>query len=382
MESLLIQLRRDLHRLAELSFQEKETQTYLFSRLKELGLSPKVCAGTGLVLTLGEELPGKAIMFRADIDALPIQEETNLAFASKNKGVMHACGHDGHTAMVFGAIVWAYQNLHRLARPLKFVFQPAEEQGGGAKVMVDEGVLSNPEVGEAYGLHLCNRLPSRKIGLAPGIFSAFIDEFSLKIYGRGGHAARPYLCVEPIVIAARLILESQLILTREINAMHANVLTFSTIHSGERFNVIADTCTMEGTMRSLSREDRQFILKRLSQKIMAMEMEYECKIDFELKSGYPAIYNDSECTGLVAEAVTDVLGEGHILPEIMGMGGEDMSYFLERVPGCYFLLGSGGTHLTYAAHHNPKFNFDESVLMAGTEIFCRLIEKRAMRKEG
>ena len=361
---------------------EKETQAYLFSRLQDLGLKAQICAGTGLVVTLMEELEGTAIMFRADIDALPIQEATNLSFASKNPGVMHACGHDGHTAMVFGALLWAHENRHRLNRPVKFVFQPAEEQGGGAKVMVDEGVLLNPQVAEAYGLHLCNRLPSGKIGLAPGIFSAFIDEFSLTIHGKGGHAARPYLCVEPIVIAARLILESQLILAREINAMHANVLTFTTIHSGQRFNVIADTCQMEGTMRSLSKEDRQFILKRLNQKFKAMEMEYECKIDFDLKSGYPAIYNDSECTNLVAKAVTQVLGEGHVLPEIMGMGGEDMSYFLERVPGCYFLLGSGGTHLTYAAHHNPKFNFDEAVLMTGTEIFCKLIEARAMGSKG
>jgi len=371
-------LRRELHKIAELSFEEVKTSAFLKKLFQDRGLEVEPCAGTGLVITLGRDKPGKALMLRADMDALPIEEKTEVPFRSIHEGVMHACGHDAHMAILATTLFWAQEQESQFQRPLKFVFQPAEEKGGGAKVMLEAGVLENPEVDEVYGLHIANRLPNNIVGVREGTASSFCDEFQIQVRGKGGHGARPYQCVEPVVLGSKIVLESQQIISREISALKAAVLTFTTFHSGICFNVIADTCKLGGTLRTLSRDDRSFIVERLRKKFQAMEMEYGAQINFELMEGYPAIENDQEACRLIREIVKDEIGESFLIDEGLGVGGEDVAYFLEKVRGCYFLLGCGGERMNYPPHHSPLFSFDESTLSTGVKIFQKIIEKRVM----
>lgn len=375
----VIELRRELHKLAELSFEELKTSAFLRELFESHGLTVQGCAGTGLIITLGKEKKTQALMLRADMDALPIHEKTDVPYRSNNPGVMHACGHDAHMSILATTLLWSLDYLKDFQRPLKFVFQPAEEKGGGAKAMVEEGVLRDPEVSEVYGLHIANRLPTNVIGVKTGIASSFCDEFRIHIKGKGGHGARPYQCVEPIVLGSKIVLESQAIIAREMNALKSAVLTFTTFHSGTCFNVIADTCDLGGTLRTLSIEDRSFIVSRLEKKFRAMEQEFGADIEFELIEGYPAIQNDETACALIREITRCELGESYLLDEGLGVGGEDVAYFLQEVPGCYFLLGCGGSDLTFAPHHSPLFNFDESALQTGVKIFQKIIERRVLQ---
>lgn len=379
LQSRVVELRRELHQIAELSFQEVKTSEYLQKKLDALGVNWKLCAKTGLIAVLREDLPGPALMIRADMDALPIQEQNKFDYVSKHEGVMHACGHDAHMGIAMTTLEWLKPLESSLKKPVKFVFQPAEELYGGARVMVKEGALESPEVDEVYGLHIANRLPSRKVGVKDGIFSAYCDQFKITIHGKGGHGARPYQCIEPIMIATRLINDSQQIVAREIYAMKHNVLTFTTIQSGQAYNVIDDICTLGGTFRSQCPQDREYVIERLLQKFRCLETEFSCKIEWELIEGYPAIHNNTECAQVVEDAAREVLGDEGILRDCMGMGGEDVSYFLEKVPGCYFLLGVGEDHCKFEPHHSPRFDFDETALIDGVRIFQKVIQTRAMK---
>ena len=380
MLSDIINVRRDLHRIAELSFEEHLTSNYLKEKIVALGLKPRMSAGTGLVVDIDVKNPDleTAIMFRADMDALPILEQNDFDYKSCHEGVMHACGHDAHMSIIFHTLEWAAKNRNKLLRPLKFVFQPAEEKIGGASVMVSEGVMQNPNVAEVYGLHIANRLPSGVVGVKNGISSAYCDEFKINIEGRGGHGARPYQCVEPIMIATRIIQDCQNLVARELYAMDSNVMTFTTIHSGSAYNVIDDHLQMGGTLRTLREESRSFIVSRLENKFNALQSEYDCKINFELIEGYPAIYNDEECSQVVRDIASNLKNVSKVTDEGMGMGGEDVSYFLREAPGCYFLLGVGGDLCSFSPHHSPTFDFDESALIVGFEIFTEIISRRAM----
>lgn len=376
----IIKLRRELHQIAELSFKEHVTCDHLSKKIIDLGLTPQICAQTGIVV----EIPANrkkietAILFRADMDGLPIKEENNFEYKSSHEGIMHACGHDAHMSIVFHVLDWALKNKTRLIRPLKFVFQPAEEKIGGASVMISEGVMQNPEVAEVYGLHIANRLASKVIGVKSGISSAYCDEFKIHITGKGGHGARPYQCVEPIMIAARIIQDCQNLIARELYAMDSNVMTFTTIHSGSAYNVIDDHLDMGGTLRTIKEESRNFIIRRLQEKFNALQMEYNCKIEFSLIPGYPAIFNDTSCSQLIREIGSDLESVIEVIDEGMGMGGEDVSYFLQKAPGCYFLLGVGGESCNYSPHHSSTFDFDETALLAGFDIFTEVIRRRAM----
>ena len=381
MLSDIIKVRRDLHRIAELSFEEHMTSKYLKEKIDSLGLESRMSAGTGLVVDLDVQNPDleTAIMFRADMDALPILEQNDFDYKSCHEGVMHACGHDAHMSIIFHTLEWAVKNRNELCRPLKFVFQPAEEKIGGASVMVSEGVMNHPKVAEVYGLHIANRLPSGVLGVKTGISSAYCDEFKINIEGRGGHGARPYQCVEPIMIATRIIQDCQNLVARELYAMDSNVMTFTTIHSGSAYNVIDDHLQMGGTLRTLREESREFIVSRLENKFKSLQSEYDCKIDFELIEGYPAIYNDENCSQVVRDIASNLKSVVKVTDEGMGMGGEDVSYFLREAPGCYFLLGVGGDLCRFSPHHSPTFDFDESALISGYEIFTEIISRKAMR---
>ncbi|MCO4781215.1 MAG: amidohydrolase [Candidatus Cloacimonetes bacterium] len=374
----LIGLRRQFHKIPELYFQEFETSKLIKKLLDERGLSYETYAKTGLAVTIGKEIKQDALMFRADMDALEIHEENTFDYCSTHPGHMHACGHDAHMAIALTTLFWLLENQDQLTRPVKFVFQPAEEKSGGAKVMVAEGVLENPKVSQVFGLHIANRIPSYVLGLKKGIGSSFCDEFKIKIVGKGGHGARPYQCVEPIILATQFINDVQVMMARSLNALDSAVLTFTSIHSGKSFNVIDDTCTLGGTLRTLSIKSRDLIMLKISNKVKALEQEHNCKIDFELIEGYPAIQNDEDATDLVAKIANGIVGKEGIIEDGLGMGGEDVAYFLQEVPGCYFLLGVGGENLEYSPHHCSTFDFEEEALIVGVEIFKQIIEEIAM----
>jgi amidohydrolase len=379
-EKDIIALRRALHEMAEPSLQEFETARFLRSLLDEKGINHRSCANTGIVVDMGLDKPGKAVLFRADMDALEMPEELDVPYKSKNRGCMHACGHDGHMAMLYFALLETNYRRDELKRPVRFIFQPGEEGLGGAKIMINEGVLNKPEVEEAFGFHLSNRLPSGVFGVRQGAFSAFSDRFDIIITGRGGHAAKPHRCVEPIRIAARLIGDCHEMINRETNAMESNVLTFTVINGGSQFNIIDDHCRLAGTIRSRNATDRDFILQRLQRKFQAYELDYECKIEFSLSEGYPAGINTADAVALLREAVTEFGGAESLTESCLGLGGEDFACFLEKVPGCYFMVGAGGLreeHGKYPPFHSTRFSFDEGALKCGTEIVLRLLEKRA-----
>jgi amidohydrolase len=374
----VIDYRRELHRIAELSFEEIKTSEYLRLQLSQQGLEFQTCAQTGLIVTLGKNLPEKAVMFRADMDGLPIQEQNDFDYASVHAGRMHACGHDAHMAILLQVLFKTQKQESQLKRPVKFIFQPAEERGGGACVMLENGVLQHPEVGEAFGLHIANRFKNNFVALREGISSSYCDEFSLLIQGQGGHAARPHQCIEPLMIGSRLALDCQQIIARNVSAMDSAVLTFTKMHSGSNHNVIADTCEMGGTLRTRDLAVRSKIREALDKKFKALEVETGAKIEISFEEGYPAIQNSSKSVQVVREVVRESLGEEFLVEGDMGLGGEDFAYFLEQIPGCYFLLGCDGDKMDFAPHHNARFDFDESVLQTGVDLFLKLIEKRAM----
>lgn len=374
----LITLRREFHKIPELYFQEVETSKLIKKLLSDKGLAFDCYAKTGLAVTIAKEIPQDALMFRADMDALAIQEENTFDYCSTHQGHMHACGHDAHMAIALTTLFWLLDHKDKLKRPVKFVFQPAEEKSGGAKIMVEEGVLENPKVSEVFGLHIANRIPSNVFGLKKGIASSFCDEFKVTITGKGGHGARPYQCVEPIILATSFINDIQMMMARSLSALDSAVLTFTSIHSGKSFNVIDDTCHLGGTLRTLSIQSRDLIMQKIANKIQGLETEHQCKINFELIEGYPAIQNDSDCTDIVSEVAKSIVGSQGIIEDGLGMGGEDVAFFLQEVPGCYFLLGVGGENLEYSPHHCSTFDFDEEALIVGVETFKNIIEKQAM----
>ncbi|PCJ18705.1 MAG: peptidase M20 [Candidatus Cloacimonadota bacterium] len=374
----LIELRRNFHKIPELYFQEFDTSKLLQKLLDEKGIEYKVIAKTGLVLTIGEDKSKNAIMFRADMDALAILEENTFDYCSTNDGAMHACGHDAHMAILLTTIFWLKENESKLKKAVKFVFQPAEEKSGGAKVMIDEGVMLNPKVSQVFGLHIANRLKSNVLGIKKGIASSYCDEFQVKIIGKGGHGARPYQCVEPIMLATKFITECQLMMARDLSALDSAVMTFTSIHSGKSFNVIDDVCDLGGTLRTLSLDSRDLIINNINKKVKAYELEYDCKINFDLIEGYPAILNDDKSCDVIINTSKEIVGDKNIIEDGLGMGGEDVAFFLQEAPGCYFLLGCGGDSLDYSPHHNSTFDFDESSLITGVAIFTNVIKKLGM----
>jgi amidohydrolase len=375
-ESDLINLRRELHKIPEVAYKEFKTSKLLKSILEEHGVSYQEMADTGIVVTLGQG-DGNAVLVRADMDALPVTEEVDVEFRSTHKGFMHACGHDSHMAMLMMALLYFKKHEDSLKRPVKFMFQPAEEGGAGAEKMLGEGVLKNPDVVEGYACHISNRLPTGFISAQAGVLAASCDEFEIKITGRGGHGAKPHSTIEPMMIAARLMLDCQHIISREINAMESNVLSFTTIHSGSKFNVIDDVCIMGGTLRTRREQDRTYILKRLDRKFKAYELDYDCKIELIMDEGYPSGSNDSSKTSLVREVARDFVGEENLYEHNLGLGAEDFAWILNAVPGCYFLVGAGplDTKKILAPSHSSKYTLDEAALKFGVEMWISLIEK-------
>ena len=378
LQPTIVELRRRLHQKPELGFREHLTAELISQKLQEWGIEHQTgIAQTGIVATIHGDKPGKVLAIRADMDALPIQEQNDVPYRSQHDGVMHACGHDGHTAIALSVAFYLSQHRQDFTGTVKIIFQPAEEGPGGAKPMIEAGVLQNPQVDAIIGLHLWNNLPLGTVGVRNGALMAATESFRCTIQGKGGHGAIPQQTVDSILVAAHIVTALQTIVARNVSPLESAVVTVGEIHAGTAVNVIADTAYLSGTVRYFNPALGELIPQRLEQVIAGVCQIHGATYKLDYQRHYPAVINDAKIAELVrsvAEGVIETpLG---IVPECQTMGGEDMSFFLEAIPGCYFFLGSANPDKDLAyPHHHPRFNFDETALGMGVEIFVRFVEK-------
>jgi amidohydrolase len=370
--------RRHLHAHPELGFQEHETSRFVAERLRALGLEVRMgVAETGVVALLHGGRPGKTVLLRADMDALPIDEQNDVPYKSQTPGVMHACGHDAHTAILLNAARLLAERREHLAGTVKFVFQPCEEvPPGGAIRMIEAGVMEEPKVDAAFGLHLMQAAPAGTILAQPGPHMAASDRFRIEIRGKGGHAARPHLCVDAALITAQVLVALHEIVAREIEPGEPAVLTVGMIQAGTVANVIPDTGLLEGTVRTFDRDVQDYIARRIEEIATGVAQAMRAEAVVAYQRGYPILYNDPAMTEVVLSVAREVVGPERVLPVEQMTTGEDFGRFLERVPGCFFRLGTRNEArgLVYG-HHHPRFDIDESALPVGVEMVARLVER-------
>jgi len=367
----LIRLRRDFHMYPELGFDEWRTSKIVSDYLESLGLEVKRgIAKTGAVGLLRGKQAGRTILLRADMDALPIQEENNLPYKSVNKGKMHACGHDGHTAMLLVAAKVLSQHKDEITGNIKFVFQPCEEIAG-ARFMIEEGVLEDPPIDAALGLHLWTPLQTGKIGITAGPMMAAMDNFKLTIEGKAGHTGSPESAIDPIITAANIISATQIIQTREIGGMKPMLIMFGRIEGGTAANVIPGKVELEGSVRYLyagGEEDE----KRFERIIKGICQAYRTKYELKFMCSNRLLSNDTEMVELVRTAARKVRSQDDIVSDIRSMVGDDFSEFALKIPSAFYLLGTGNKEKeTDYPHHHPRFNIDEDTLSVGVEMHVR-----------
>jgi amidohydrolase len=373
----LVEWRRRLHQKPELSFDENLTAQFVSQKLQEWGIEHQTnIAKTGIVATIDSGKPGRVLAIRADMDALPIQEENEVDYRSQHDGIMHACGHDGHTAIALGTACYLAKHKHSFSGQVKFIFQPAEEGPGGAKPMIEAGVLQNPDVDAIVGLHLWNNLPLGTVGVRSGALMAAVEVFDCTIFGKGGHGGMPHQTVDAIVVTAQIVSALQSIVARNIDPIDSAVVTIGKFHAGDTHNVIADTAQIAGTVRYFNPAYQGYFSKRIEQVIDGICQSYGASYKLDYCSLYPPVINDSTIAQLVRSVAESVVETpAGIIPECQTMGGEDMSFFLQEVPGCYFFLGSANPDKNLAyPHHHPRFDFDETALGMGVEMFVRCVE--------
>lgn len=364
-------IRRDLHRHPELGFEEKRTASVIAQELQGLGLQVRTgIAHTGVVALLNGATPGPVILVRADMDALPIHEETNADHASQTPGKMHACGHDGHVAIGLTVAKLLERRRSDLSGTVKFVFQPAEEgvlgpEGmGGAELMIAQGILEDPPPDAALALHLWNEKPLGWLNVAVGPVMAGAEFFRIKVRGRGGHGAAPHLTADPILAGAQIVTALQSVVARNVSPLKSAVVSVGAFHGGTAFNIIPPEIEIEGTIRTFDPYVRATVLKRADEIASRVAEGMGCQAEFTSQRITPALVNDTQVAKRVQEAVHTVLPEAILdISAYLTMGAEDMAFVLERVPGCYFFVGSANPEkgLDYG-HHHPKFDFDETVL--------------------
>ena len=370
-KDLIINTRRDLHRIPETAYTEKKTSAYVIDYLNTLELDVQTeIAQYGVVGLLKTGKPGPTLMLRADMDALPLNEDTGLAFASEHEGVMHACGHDAHMAMVLGAATIFDKIKDELTGNIKFIFQPAEEGPGGAKPMIEAGVMENPTVDYSIGCHMWPDIPEGTIGVRPGPFMAAMDRFDIKIKGREGHGAMPHLCADALEVGTQVINALQRVVSRHMDPLEPTVVTVGTFHAGTAFNIIPGEAELSGTTRTFNPDTWHTWESRLEKVVRGV-----CEsmgVDFELKyrQGYPVTINDESAAELVRRCAEKVVGEDRVVLPQKTMGGEDFAFYLNESKGCFFFLGAGRED--YVPVHNPKFDFNEDVLLLGVETHCQI----------
>jgi len=367
----MVRMRRDFHRYPELGFEEIRTSGIIAERLQELGLEVQRGIGqTGVVGIMEGPEDGPTVMLRFDMDGLPIQEESDIAFISRNNGVMHACGHDGHVTMGLTLANILSQYREQMHGRIKFVFQPAEEGLGGAFAMIADGVLENPRPDVAFGMHIWTPEPYGKARVVSGPCMASSSVFTLTVQGRGGHGAAPHLATDPILAAAQIVSALQSIVSRNIDPQESVVVSIGQFSAGTTFNVIPDKAILKGTVRSYNNELHRQVYRRILEMATKMADAYSCIATMETIAIVQAVVNAEEPTAVVREAAVKIVGEENISTR-RTMASEDMGFFLDEIPGCYFFIGARNEEkgFTYP-HHHPKFNFDERAMIDGVAIMA------------
>ena len=368
----LVVLRRDFHENPELGFQEFRTGEIVAEYLEDLGLEvQRKVAKTGVVGLLRGNYPGKTIALRTDMDALPLDEETGLPFSSKNKGVMHACGHDGHLAMMLVAAKLLSKNKEKLHGNVKFIFQPNEEDAG-AEIMIGEGILENPRVDAAMGMHLWSPIQSGKIGIAKGPLMASSYYFKLLVNGKGGHGGAPHTTISPILSGIDMIKALQEMVLNETDALKPTIISFGKVNSGTYPIIIPERMEIEGSLRCLHRDTLQ-IQERMREIVDGISKVHRTTFSLEFKCGNDLLYNDEGMTGLAEHVAEGIVGrEKLITSDISVMLGEDFAEFSKMVPSTFIFLGTADRDKgTDYPHHHPRFNIDEEVLPIGVELLVK-----------
>jgi amidohydrolase len=369
-KELVIRTRRDLHRIPEVGYTEEKTSAYVADYLTREGLEVQTgIAQYGVVGLLKTGQPGPTLMVRADIDALPLQEETGLEFASTHDGVMHACGHDAHVAMGLAAATVLNKIKDELTGTVKFIFQPAEEGPGGAEPMIKAGVMENPKVDYAIGCHVWPEIPEGTIGVRSGPFLAAMDRYDLKIIGKGGHGAMPHLCIDALEVGTQVVNALQRISSRHMSPLDPVVVTVGSFHAGTAFNIIPGEAVLSGTTRTFDLDVWNSWPERLEKVIRGVCESMGAEYEFKFSKGYPPTINDGEMSDLVRRCAAEVVGSDKVVEPAKTMGGEDMSFFLQQAKGCFFVLGTGGEGRSGV--HTPTFTFNEDILPLGVETHCR-----------
>jgi amidohydrolase len=369
----VVAVRRDLHRHPELGFEETRTAALVAERLRALGYAVSEKIGiTGVVGVMHGTHRGKTIMLRADMDALPIEEENTTPYTSRNAGVMHACGHDGHVAMLLGAAALIAAERERLAGTVVLCFQPAEEGKGGAKAMVDEGFLERFGIERAYGLHLASAFPTGTIGLRAGAFYASSDSIEITIEGRGGHGASPHLSVDPVYVAGAFIVAVQQVVARQIDPIEPAVVTIGAVHAGTTHNVIPSRATLLGTVRAFDPGVRRAMADRIERVLRGVCESSGATYAFRYLWRYPVTSNDAEQTRYVRALAIEQVGAERVIEAPKLMGAEDFSFFAERVPACFYAVGSNGGDDSAWPHHHARFDIDEAALATGVRLMTAL----------
>lgn len=370
-------LRRDLHMHPELGFREIRTGGIVAKELEALGLEVTKGVGkTGVIGLLEGAKPGPTLMLRFDMDALPITEDTGAEYSSRNPGVMHACGHDGHVAIGLTVAKMLREHRDELAGTIKFCFQPSEEgtngeEMGGAEMMIRDGVLDAPKVDMSLGLHLWNEKPLGWVSAAGGPVMAGAEIFSIRVTGRGGHGAIPDRAVDPIVAAAQMVGALQTIVSRNVPPLETAVVSVTNMHGGTAFNVIPQSVTLEGTIRTFKKEMRQKVWERMEQIAHGVASAMGCQAEVSLKRITPALVNNESLTAKIQNTIRRVLPSADLDLNYQTMTAEDMAFIQEKVPGCYFFVGSNDRerHLDYG-HHHPRFDFNEEALIRASALMA------------
>lgn len=367
----IVEKRRTIHRHPELMYEEFETSKLVQNTLKELEIPyKKDIAITGVVGTIGNG-NGPCIALRADMDALPIHEETDIDFKSEIDGKMHACGHDCHTAMLLGAARVLKENEHKINGTIKLIFQPAEEGGAGGKMMREQGVLLDPKVQQIFALHVAGTIPVGTLASREGTLLAATSSIKILVKGKGGHAAAPHHTNDPVVTGSKIVVELQTLVSRELNPLEPGVISITMANAGSAFNVIPSTMELQGTIRSLTIEGVSNLQTRVKEVAQSIAKANRCEAEVSFPGNdYPPTINDAGCWQLGKSAAKEILGEENLIemPDPI-MGGEDFAYYTEEVPGCFSFLGVGNPDIdaVYDVHH-PMFKVDEKALSLGTAI--------------
>ena len=382
----LVEWRRDFHRHPELGFQEVRTAGVVAAHLQELGLEVSTGVGKTGVIAMVEpdeaQADSETVLLRFDMDALPILEETGLPFASENAGVMHACGHDGHTAIGMGVAQLLTRHRNELPGRVKLVFQPAEEGLGGARAMIEDGALDEPQPAAAYGLHLWSRLPYNQVVVQPGPLWAAADMFTLTVHGKGGHGATPHDTIDATFAACQLVVALQSIVARNVNPSDTAVVTVGSFQSGNAANVISERAVLAGTIRSFEQHVRNLLIQRIDEICAGVCQALGATYKFSIENCVPPTSNSEAGAQLMDAVANNVVGAQNVTQIPPMMVGEDMAEFLNRAPGCFVLVGAANPEKGfYSPHHSPTFDFEESVMPTGVALLAEAAFSHLARKK-